>query len=322
MKIGVVAVLWNALSLDEMLEKAQAQGLDAVELGAGNLAGTAHVDPRRVLAEPGYAEAIREALDHWGLELSALSVHGNPVHPVPEIARAHDEAFRVACEAAPKLGVATVNCFSGCPGDRDGGMTPNWVTCPWPPEFGALHDWQWSDVVIPYWEGAARFADDHGVRLGFEMHPGMVVYNPETLLRLRDAVGPAIGANFDPSHLVWQGIDVIGAIRELAAHDAIYHVHAKDTYVDAINIRRNGNIDPKPYTQVADRAWTFRTVGYGQGESFWRQFVSELRVGGFDGVLSIEHEDLLASVDEGLSRAVDMLRRCILVDAPTEAWWT
>jgi sugar phosphate isomerase/epimerase len=322
MKIGVVAALWNDLSFEETLDAAQRHGLDAIELGGGNFAGAAHVDPRRVIEEDGYGERVLDELDARGLELSAISVHGNPIHPNREIARAHDTAFRLACEAAASLGIGTVNVFSGCPGDRDGGTTPNWVTCPWPLEFSELYDWQWSEVIIPYWQEAARFASGHGIRLGFEMHPGMVVYNPATLLRLREAAGPTIGVNFDPSHLLWQGIDVLQAVRELSAHDVIYHVHAKDTFVDAINVVRNGNIDPKPYRQVIDRAWTFRTVGYGNDEHFWRSFVSELRVGGFDGVLSIEHEDLLLSVEEGLSRAVDMLRRCILVEPAAEAWWT
>jgi sugar phosphate isomerase/epimerase len=168
----------------------------------------------------------------------------------------------------------------------------------------------------------AKLADEHGIRLGLEMHPGMSVYNPETLLRLRAAAGSAVGANFDPSHLQWQGIDVAQAIRVLGRAGAIHHVHAKDTKIDHVNVARNGNIDPKPYGQIADRAWTFRTVGYGHGESFWMDFASELRLAGYDGVLSIEHEDALASVDEGLGRAVAMLQRCILTEPPAQPWWT
>jgi len=134
--------------------------------------------------------------------------------------------------------------------------------------------------------------------------------------------GTAVGANFDPSHLIWQGVDVCRAIRVLAREQAIFHVHTKDTHVDAINIAQNGNIDPKPYEQVVDRAWSFRSVGYGSGEQFWKDFVSELRIGGFDGVLSIEHEDMLASRDQGLARAMEMLRRCVLTEPPSKPWWT
>jgi sugar phosphate isomerase/epimerase len=157
--------------------------------------------------------------------------------------------------------------------------------------------------------------------IGLEMHPGFVVYNPETLLRLRHEAGERIGANYDPSHLVWQGIDPIEAVHELGRARAIFHAHAKDTYVDARNVRRNGVLDTKPYDQVLDRAWTFRTVGFGHGESMWRDLVSALRAVGYDDVLSIEHEDILASRDEGLEHAVALLRRVALRRPAGEMWW-
>src|SRR5712691_1062160 len=152
-------------------------------------------------------------------------------------------------------------------------------------------DWQWSERVIPYWTEEAKRARKHGVHIGFEMHPGFVVYNPETLLRLRSACGPHIGANFDPSHLFWQGIDAVEAIKMLGPEQAIFHVHAKDTYIDPANTRRNGVLDLKHYGRVLERSWVFRTVGYGQGEKIWRDIVSALRMVDYDHVLSIEHED-------------------------------
>ncbi len=322
MRIGVLTTLFGSLPLEQALDRVTSHGLDAVELGGGGYAGTAHCDVSRVLADDRYRESLSELLRSRGLTLSALSVHGNPLHPNPEIASAHDTALRDGIRAAHALGIGRLNCFSGCPGEPNGGRTPNWITCPWPPDFGELWKWQWEEACIPYWSQIAELAAGHDVALGLEMHPGMIVYNPETLLRLRDATGPAVGANFDPSHLLWQGIDTVAAIRELGRHRAIHHVHAKDTRVDALNVSRNGNIDAKPYAQVLHRAWTFRTVGYGHGESFWMDVVSELRVAGYDHVLSIEHEDMLASVDEGLERAVSMLRRCVLTEPPAEAWWT
>jgi len=155
------------------------------------------------------------------------------------------------------------------------------------------------------------------------MHPGFVVYNNEGLLRLRDAAGPEIGANFDPSHMFWQGIDPLVAIKELAAAGALFHVHAKDTFLDAGNIARNGVLDTKDYGRFLDRSWTFRTVGYGQGERVWRDIVSILRTVGYDHVLSIEHEDGLLSTDEGLEKAVQFLDG-IMFKQPnqTEMWWT
>ena len=153
------------------------------------------------------------------------------------------------------------------------------------------------------------------------MHPGFVVYNPETLIHLREAAGEAVGANLDPSHLFWQGIDAVEAVKTLGREGAIFHVHAKDTYVDVGNVRRNGILDTKHYGQALDRAWVFRTVGYGQGEKTWRDFVSALRATGYDYVLSIEHEDSLMSIDEGLGKAVELLRAIMLREQPGEMWW-
>jgi sugar phosphate isomerase/epimerase len=323
MKIGVVMVLYADLPLPHALDRAKEHGLEAVEFGSGNYGGTAHLDPQRVVDSDDYAENILREVRSRDLTISALSCHGNPLHPDSEIARDHDEKFRLTCRAAVRLGIDTVNLFSGCPGDVNGGTTPNWVTCPWPPEYSHLYDWQWNEVTIPYWKEAAAFAESVGItKIGFEMHPGMIVYNPATLLRLREAVGPSIGANFDPSHLFWQGIDVIAAVRLLGKHKAIFHTHAKDTYVDNLNITINGNIDARPYTDIVDRAWTFRTVGYGHGEQLWRELISELRLAGYEGVLSIEHEDMILSVEEGLSRAVEMLKRCRVVEPAATPWWT
>jgi sugar phosphate isomerase/epimerase len=161
-----------------------------------------------------------------------------------------------------------------------------------------------------------------GVRVALEMHPGFVVYNNETLLRLRDAAGPQIGANFDPSHLFWQGIDPVAAIKELARAKALFHVHAKDTALDRENVARNGVLDTKDYGRFLDRSWSFRTVGYGQGERAWRDILSVLRTVGYDYVMSIEHEDGLLSLDEGLNKAVQFLDALMFADDDrTEMWW-
>lgn len=219
---------------------------------------------------------------------------------------------------ANALGVRVVNCFSGCPGDGPRATHPNWVTCAWPDEYLEVLRWQWDDVVFSYWHDAAGFAAEHGVQIGFEMHPGFVVYNPRTLLRLREAVGSAVCANLDPSHLFWQQIDPITAIRELGA--AIVHVHAKDVAIDSQNTSRNGVLDTAPYAHFAERSWTFRTVGYGHDLLFWRSFVSALRIAGYDYVLSIEHEDGLASPAEGLSKAVRALKDVTFAEVPTDMW--
>jgi sugar phosphate isomerase/epimerase len=259
-------------------------------------------------------------VDDAGLSISALSCHGNPLHPDPAIARDYDDVFRKTVCLASWMQVPVVVTFSGCPGDSDTARHPNWVTTPWPPEFLDVLNWQWEHKTIPYWRDATSFAANHGVKVALEAHPGFIVYNVETLLKLRTAVGANLGINFDPSHFFWQGVDVPSAIRALG--DAIFHVHAKDVALDPQNVAVNGVIDTKSYRRMAERSWLFRTVGWGHDELEWKRIVSALRMSGYDYVMSIEHEDALASVDEGLRAAVDMLSRVILTEPPADAWWT
>ena len=319
MKIGVFDPIFGGLEFEPMLDRIVEAGLGAVEIGTGNYPGDRHCKPAELLADDAACARFTDAVASRGLVISALSCHGNPVHPDRERAAHDDEVYRRTVQLAERLGVGVVNLFSGCPGDGPKASQPNWVTCAWPPEFSEIVRWQWDEVVIPYWLEAGAFAESHGVRLGFEMHPGFVVYNPATLLRLREAVGPVIGANLDPSHLFWQGIDPIVAIRELGP--AIHHVHAKDTALDPQNVARNGVLDYGRYDDLANRSWVFRSVGYGHDALFWKRFVSALRVAGYDHVLSIEHEDSLASPDEGLAKAVATLKECVLTEPPAAMWW-
>ncbi len=323
MKLGVLTVLFGAEPFEAALDRIAGFGLDAVEIGTGNYPGDAHCKPEELLADAGKLRAFRSAIETRGLTISALSCHGNPLHPRSEVAKAHHDTFVRTVRLAGALGIDRVCLFSGCPGDSDTAQFPNWVTCAWPPDYQQLLEWQWTEKVIPYWSQQAALIANHGVRrLCFEMHPGFVVYNPETLLRLRHAVGDCIGANFDPSHLFWQGIDITAAIKTLAAANAIFHVHAKDTYIDPENTARNGVLDTKPLANARDRSWIFRTVGYGHGQLEWRQILSTLRLTGYDDVLSIEHEDLLLSISEGFGRAVQFLKDCLMREAPSAAWWT
>ncbi len=322
MKLGVFTVLYRDLPFEQMLDKVVELGLDAVELGTGNYPGDAHCKPDELLADPQKAQAYKRAIESRGLQISGLSQHGNPVHPDAGFRERDRATWEKTVRLAEVLEVPVVMAFSGCPGDHEGAKYPNWVTCPWPDDYLKILEWQWNDVVIPYWTEAASFAKSHGIeRIAFEMHPGFVVYNPETLLKLREAVGPQIGANLDPSHLFWQGIDIVEAIKLLGREQAIFHVHAKDTAIDRGNVARNGVLDTKHYGEILDRSWTFRTVGYGQGEKVWRDFISALRAVGYDDVLSMEHEDLLLSVDEGLRKGVELLQNLILREGRTEIWW-
>jgi len=318
-KVGVFAVLLKAMSLTEALDYLKSIGVEAVEIGCGGYPGNEHCQPAELLADQSKVEAFRDTVRSRGLEISALSCHGNSVHPDPAIAQAHQADLLNTIRLASKMGVSTVITFSGCPGGGPGDRTPNWVTCPWPPDFSQIVKWQWEEVLIPYWQKTCAFARDHGVRIALEMHPGFCVYNPETMLSLRAAAGDNLGANFDPSHLFWQGIDPIYAIRALGP--AIFHFHAKDTRIDPVNSNVNGVLDTKPYTQEIKRSWIFRTVGYGHSEEEWRAMVSNLRLVGYDGALSIEHEDSLMSNREGLEKAVKFLQGLVIKEQPGVAYW-
>lgn len=319
MQIGVLTALWGNLSFEEALDKAMVAGVAAVEIGAGGYPGSPHCPVDELLASEDARSSYLDAIHSRGLILSALSIHNNPVHPDAAVAKEADDTFKKAVRLAQLLDVPVVNTFSGLPAGSPTDSMPNWVTCPWPPHFTEILDYQWNEVSIPYWQGAAKIAEDHGIKIGFEMHPGMLVYNVETLLKLRNAAGSAIGCNFDPSHLWWNGVNPVAAIRKLG--DAIVHVHGKDCYVDDINVSVNGCNDNKPYGEILDRSWAFRSIGYGHDAKVWKDIVSALRLVGYDYVISIEHEDAIMSQDEGLSKGVTLLKQACMFEEPGEMFW-
>jgi sugar phosphate isomerase/epimerase len=318
MRIGVFTALLSNLSLDQVLDKLEALDIHTVELGTGNYPGDPHC-PLSMLNDRAALREFQRKLKDRGVSISALSSHGNPLHPNPAIARAYQETSRKTVRLAERLGVSVVIDFSGCPGDSNSAKFPNWVTCPWPPEYLDLLQWQWEKKVEPYWTRHAQFAKDHGVKIAIEMHPGFVVYSPETLLKLRTITGPVLGCNYDPSHMFWQGIDPIQAIRILG--DSIFHVHAKDTQLYTANLSRAGVLDTKKYTDERNRSWIFRTVGYGHTQGWWKEFISTLRMYAYDYVLSIEHEDSILSPEEGLAKAAAFLNEIVINDPPAKAWW-
>ncbi|MDR2515248.1 MAG: sugar phosphate isomerase/epimerase [Christensenellaceae bacterium] len=320
MKLGVFAVLLGDRSLDEACAYLKKSGVQALEIGCGGFPGKAHCDPVELLADEGKLRAFQETIARHGLEIAALSTHGNPVHPDPAIAKGFHDDFVNAVLLAEKIGQKRIIAFSGCPGGSPEDKTPNWVTCPWPDDFSRILEYQWNEVLIPYWKKTAAFAAEHGIeKIAFEMHPGFCVYNPETLLRLRAAIGPIIGANFDPSHLFWQGIDPVYAIRSLGK--AIFFFHAKDTKIDEINTKTNGVLDTKHYADEIERSWIFRSVGYGHDYQVWKDIVSALRMVGYDDVLSIEHEDSLLSTNEGLQKAISLLKEVLAFEPKGAMYW-
>ncbi len=320
MDIGVLTVALADDPLEDALAYLEELGVGAVELGCGGHPGHDHLPVDTYLDDETGQADLRSRIDEHGMYISALATHNNPIHPDDEQAASDDEDLREAIRLAGQLGVDAITCFSGLPGGGPNDEVPNWITAPWPPEHSEALEYQW-DVAVEYWSDLAAFADDHGVNVGIEMHPNMLIYEPHGLLRLREATNERIGANLDPSHLVWQGIETTKAIRLLGDADAIHHFHAKDTRVYEENVREKGILDTAPYTDEQDRSWLFRSIGYGHGESFWKDVVSTLRMVGYDGALSIEHEDSLTSGREGLEKGVDVLHRAIFETQPGEAYW-
>ncbi|GBG08965.1 xylose isomerase [Paenibacillus agaridevorans] len=321
MKLGVFAVLLAQKPLEEALDYIASKGLEAVELGSGGYPGNSHCNPDELLNDSGKLKAFKKAIDSRGLIISALSCHGNPLHPQQQIAGPFHETFIKTVQLAERLEVPVVNTFSGCPGDHDGAKYPNWPVSTWPNDYQEVLSWQWENKVIPYWAEAGKYAENHHVRIGLELHGGFSVHTPGTLLRLREAVGEVIGANLDPSHMWWQGIDPVQAVRLLGEAGAIHHFHAKDTSIDPNNVNKHGVTDMQLFTRLNDRAWQFRTVGFGHDLKTWGEMMSALRLVGYDYVVSIEHEDGLMSVNEGFTKAIGNLQQVLHKEPLGEMWW-
>jgi sugar phosphate isomerase/epimerase len=293
-----------------MLDKISALGLEAVEVGTGGYPGAHHCPVQDLLADSDQAGAWKKKFEDRNLRVAAFSCHGNPLHPDSGIAQRDDEAFRQTVLLAEQLGVPVIVGFSGCPGGSPGDTMPNWATYRWPPEYDQILRWQWNEKVIPYWTTAVKFARDHGVhRIALEMHPGFVVYNPQTLMKLREAVGTEIGANCDLSHLFWQGCDPVEVIQFLGKQGAIYHAHMKDTVVVKDVTARHGVLNfPEDPAKVAEGSVYFRAMGYGHGAQLWKDVVRAYGDVGFEGVLSIENEDPLLTGEVGVERAAYVLK--------------
>ncbi|HXI42974.1 MAG TPA: sugar phosphate isomerase/epimerase [Bryobacteraceae bacterium] len=316
MKIGLFTDGLAHLPFAEALAKAASLGVQAVEIGTGNFSPSPHCDLNGLLAGAGARAEFLQTIERQQLQLAALNCSGNPVHPNQDLARQAAEATRKTLRLAGLLGVERVVCMSGCPGTPDGGRYPNWVVASWPEDFLELLEWQWRERVIPFWSEMAELARAEGVlQLCFELHPGMCVYNASSFNRLRAAVGPVIAANLDPSHFFFQGMDPLAVIRTLGA--SIGYVHAKDARVEPYNLAVQGSLDLQPGKPVRDLVWAYRTLGYGHGARFWADFVSALRSVGYDGVLSIEHEDPLMDAEEAIGRAVDLLRNTAFFGPPS-----
>jgi sugar phosphate isomerase/epimerase len=246
---------------------------------------------------------VRAALDGNGLELSGLAFYDNNLHPEPEQrAEIHDH-LRACVDAAAALGRVPVGTFVG----RDNSLS-------------VAENLREAERVFP---PLVEYAGEHGVRLMIENcvmegwhpdgYPGNLAYSPE-LWEWMFELG--LWLNFDPSHLLWIGVDPVAALRPYV--DRVVHAHAKDaeTFPD----RRNrfgffGRLATREADPWDMGWWRFRIPGLGQVD--WKRYVDTLYEGGFDGVLSVEHEDPVwggspEKVEAGLEIAQRNLRPLVV----------
>ncbi len=279
-------------------------GLSEIELTTGNWSRSPHVDLELLLADGARREKLSWELADHGLHIGALNASGNPLHPIT--GSQHDAVTRDTIRLAGLLDVHKIVMMSGLPAVYEGDRTAPWITTCWPPENVTNRQRQW-EAAVEYWRNLVAFAHDHGVdRIAVEMHADQLVYNAPTLLRLREAVGGVVGANMDPSHLMWMGADPVASVKLLG--DAVYHVHAKDARIEAAAAVRT-HLETLPFKERGERAWNYVTLGEGHpgGVEFWQRFCRALQQGGYDGVLSIEHEDVAYTAEEGLRRSAALL---------------
>ena len=312
MKIGMVSDSLGHLGFEQMLDAAAELGVQGIEVNTGNWSQAPHIDIAKLLADAVARRLFRAAFESRGLELIALNANGNQLHPTDgarQLAVVQD-TVRLAGE----MGVDKVCMMSGLPAGGPDDRMPNWVVSSWPPETQQILRWQWTERLLPCWTELAALAERSGVRkLCVELHGNQVVYNVPSLLRLRREVGPVVGANLDPSHLMWMGADPLAAVDALG--EAILHVHAKDTYLNASKQATTSLLENGSLEDIPARAWSYITLGYGHGESWWREFCYRLRMVSYDGWLSIEHEDVLLSRIEGVRRSVALLQAVAPVEA-------
>ncbi len=304
MKLGFVSDSLGALPFEAMLDHAARLGVSGVEMNTGGWSTAPHVDLAALRNSAEARRAFLAAFASRGLDVIALNANGNPLHPTqPEQARCLHDTIRVAGD----LGIRTVCTMSGLPAGRRGDLMPNWVVSSWPPETQEILRHQWEEELLPFWTQTAALAKSCGVeRIALELHGNQCVYNVTSLLRLRAAVGPTVGANLDPSHLFWMGADPLAAAEALGT--AVHHVHAKDTMLNAPVQATTSLLENGSLMDIPARSWSYVTLGFGHGEAWWRQFCYRLKMAGYDGWLSIEHEDVLLNGLEGLEKSVALLK--------------
>lgn len=311
MKLSICTDCMGHLSFTEMLDQCVALGVEGIEMTGGGWSPAPHVRARELLADAGKRKTFLREIEARGLEIAALNCSGNPLDP-GELGARHREDTELTIRLAGALGVKKIVMMSGLPPAAPGDRIPNWITytVSWPPTLKDALDYQWNHVAIPYWEGLIRLSHEHGVeKFALENFSSMLVWNPETLFRLRNAVGPKVGLNLDPSHLFWKGADPIAAARALGP--AIHHVHGKDARIERGLADVNGLLETKAVEDTANRAWNYVAVGAGHDLQWWKAFFSVVRMLGYNDWVSLEMEDLTMSVEAGIRSSVDALKATI-----------
>jgi sugar phosphate isomerase/epimerase len=279
MKLGLLTAAFPTLSLVEVAAWASENGFEALEIAcwpaAGaerrRYAGVCHIDVDSL--DDAAIRGIRDLMDGHKLTISSLAYYPNPLDPDPAQRAQAQEHLRKVIDAAGRLGVNLVGTFIG----RDQNK----------PVEAAFAE------VLEQWPALVQFAAARGVRVAIENCPMIfsadewpggrnLAYSPALWRRLFEAMpGDTLGLNLDPSHLVWQLIDIPRVVREFGGR--IYHVHAKDLEIDREGLYENG-------VMSLGMGWQVPRMP-GLGEVQWDRFIAGLVRAGYDGVVSVEHED-------------------------------
>lgn len=333
MKLGVYTAILHDRPLPEALDVIADLGLDSAEINAGGFLPPVHIPLDDILTSQSARDDYLGLFAEKGITLAGLNANGNPLHPHPAIGPRHAEDLRRAIRAAGALGQTRVVTMSGLPGGEPGSTVPNWIVNAWNSGSLDVLDYQWDEVGVPFWREIDALAAEHGVTVAIEMHPQNLVFNPPTLKRLVERVGAThVGAEMDPSHLFWQGMDPVAAVRYLGP--LVVHAAAKDVRINPQHAEVYGVLDER-FRRLSpdedrvnlgghewvnewppDAAWDFVALGRGHDLAFWTQFVDALRQVDPDIAINIEHEDTSLGRIEGLQVAADILRKAARVDAP------
>ena len=280
-----------------------------MELGVGGYSPAPHATVALAGDRAG-RDRLLATLADAGLELSALNVSGNPLHPDERVARRHGAELRAAIELAELLGVPRVVAMSGCPGAPGGGGFPVFAGGAWLPDMEGLWERQW-EVIAPYWRELSTWAAGAapGVTVCLELHPGTSIYNPESYARLRSVTRDNVRVNLDPSHFWWQGIDPVTAVEALG--DAVAFVHGKDTLLHPDRIARHGVLDFRWPSDAETMPWHFAAVGGGRPLEEWVVLLQAVRAAGYDDVVSIEHEDPRLPPEAGVEASLAALEAAL-----------